>query len=158
MQGGKRQSVRDRMSYTTSENRMGETEERRGEEERDKTTLKGNIRVCVCDEECVHSRMAFAGFIWAHSPWVCEHGRSLCDDRAGLGGGQNLLGCQAAAGGHHGAMRLGMLQRVGLRVVQRRLGVGVLELELGFELVHAGWPIMRKRLQGRRSAVCQCGM
>lgn len=49
------------MSYTTSENRMGETEERRGEEERDKTTLKGNIR--VCDEECVHSRMAFAGFI-----------------------------------------------------------------------------------------------
>lgn len=53
-------------------------------------------------------------------------------------------------------MRLGMLQRVGLRVVQRRLGV--LELELGFELVHAGWPIMRKRLQGRRSAVCQCGM
>lgn len=61
MQGGKRQSVRDRMSYTTSENRMGETEERRGEEERDKTTLKGNIR--VCDEECVHSRMAFAGFI-----------------------------------------------------------------------------------------------
>lgn len=36
------------MSYTTSENRMGETEERRGEEERDKTTLKGNIRVCVC--------------------------------------------------------------------------------------------------------------
>ena len=123
---------------------------RRGEEERvrqDKVKRKSTC-VCVCNEECVYSRMAFAAFIWAYSPWVCEHGGSLCDDRTGLGGGQNLLGCQAAAGGHHGAMRLRVLQRVGLRVVQRRLGV--LQLELGFELVRTGGPIMRQRLWGRR--------
>lgn len=45
-------------------------------------------------------------------------------------------------------MRLRVLQRVGLRVVQRRLGV--LQLELGFELVRTGGPIMRQRLWGRR--------
>lgn len=57
-----------------------------------------------------------------------------------------MLGSQAAAGAHHGAMRLGVLQGVGLWVVQRWLGVWVLELKLGFELVHTGRPIMGKRL------------
>lgn len=57
-----------------------------------------------------------------------------------------MLGSQAAAGAHHGAMRLGMLQRMGLGMVQRWLGMWVLELELGFELVHTGRPIVGKRL------------
>ncbi len=61
-----------------------------------------------------------------------------------------MLGSQAAAGAHHGAMRLGMLQGMGLGMVQRLLGVWVLELKLGFELllVHTGRPIVRKRLWG----------
>lgn len=59
-----------------------------------------------------------------------------------------MLGSQAAAGAQHGAMRLGMLQGMGLGMVQRWLGV--LELKLGFELllVHTGRPIVRKRLWG----------
>lgn len=57
-----------------------------------------------------------------------------------------MLGSQAAAGTHHGAMRLGMLQGMGLGMVQRWLGMWVLELELGLELVHTGRPIVRKRL------------
>lgn len=83
-------------------------------------------------------------------PGVCEGRRSLGDDRSRLRGGQGLLGSQAAAGAHHGAMRVRVLQGMGLGMVQRRLGLWVLELKLGFELlmllVHTGRPIMRKRL------------
>lgn len=66
-----------------------------------------------------------------------------------------MLGSQAAAGAHHGAMGLRVLQGVGLGMVQRWLWMWmwVLELKLGFELlllllVHTGRPIMRKRLWG----------
>lgn len=101
---------------------------------------------------CVHSDAFRCVCLqpWSYSPRVCEGGRSLGDDRSGLGGRQSLLGSQAAAGAHHGAMRLGMLQGMGLGMVQRWLGVWVLELKLGFELlmVHTGRPIMRKRLWG----------
>lgn len=79
---------------------------------------------------------------------MCERGGSLGDDRARLRGGQSLLGGQAAAGAHHGAMGLGVLQRLGLGVVQRELRV--LQLKLGLELVHAGRPIVRKRLREER--------
>lgn len=52
-------------------------------------------------------------------------------------------------------MRLGMLQGMGLRMLQLRLGVRVrvLELErrLGFELVHTGRSIIRKHLWGGAS-------
>lgn len=89
---------------------------------------------------------------WPYSPWVCERGRSLGDDWSRLGGRQSLLGSQAAAGTHHGAMRLGMLQGMGLGMVQRWLGMWVLELELGLELVHTGRPIVRKRLWGEVGA------
>lgn len=72
-----------------------------------------------------------------------------------------MLGSQAAAGAHHGAMRLGMLQGMGRRVVQRRLGMWVLELELRFELllllVHTGRPIVRKRLWGEVGATVGLG-
>lgn len=65
-----------------------------------------------------------------------------------------MLGGQAAARGHHGVEGLGMMQGMGLGMMQRWLGMRVLrlgwvlELKLGFELllVHTGWPIMRKRL------------
>lgn len=65
-----------------------------------------------------------------------------------------MLGGQAAARGHHGAMCLGMMQCMSLGMMQRWLGMWVLrlgwvlELVLGFELVlaHTGGPIMRKRL------------
>lgn len=65
-----------------------------------------------------------------------------------------MLGGQAAARGHHGVVGLGMMQGMGLGMMQRWLGMRVrrlgrvLELKLGFELVlvHTGWPIMRKRL------------
>lgn len=43
-------------------------------------------------------------------------------------------------------MSLGMLQGMGLGMVQRWLGMWVLELKLGFQLVHTGRPIMRKCL------------
>lgn len=50
-----------------------------------------------------------------------------------------------------------MLQGMGLVMVQRWLGVWVLELKLGFELlllllVHTGRPIVRKRLSGEVGA------
>lgn len=65
-----------------------------------------------------------------------------------------MLGSQAAAGAHQGAMRLRVLQGMCLGMVQRRLGMWVLrlgwvlELKLGFELllVHTGRPIVRQRL------------
>lgn len=65
-----------------------------------------------------------------------------------------MLGSQAAAGAHHGAMRVRVLQGMGLRMVQRWLRLWVLELRLGFELllVHTGRPIMRKPLWGEVGA------
>lgn len=65
-----------------------------------------------------------------------------------------MLGSQAAAGAHQGAMRLRVLQGMCLGMVQRRLGMWVLrlgwvlELKLGFELllVHTRRPIVRQRL------------
>lgn len=67
-----------------------------------------------------------------------------------------MLGSQAAARAHNGAMGLGVLQGMGLGMVQWWLGMWVLrlgwvlELKLGFELVlvHTGLPIMRMRLWG----------
>lgn len=71
-----------------------------------------------------------------------------------------MLGSQAAAWSHNRAMGLGMLQGLGLGMVQRWLGMWVLrlgwvlELKLGFELVlvHTGRPIMGKRLWGEAGA------
>lgn len=137
---------------------MGETGLEERKKEWEKETLKGNmcvkgistvawmnskLYVCVClPFRCVQP----------YSPWVCEGGRSLGDDRSRLRGGQSLLGSQAATGAHHGAMRVRVLQGMGLWVVQRRLGLWVLRLKLGFELlmllVHTGRPIMWKRLRG----------
>lgn len=76
-----------------------------------------------------------------------------------------MLGSQAAARAQNGAMGLGMLQGMGLGVVQRWLGMWVLrlgwvlELKLGFELVlvHTGRPIMGKRLWGEAGATKQLG-
>lgn len=87
---------------------------------------------------------------------MCKSGRSLGDDWSALGRGQRVPGSQAAARSHHGALRLGMLQGLGLGMVQRclplwvlRLG-WVLELKLGFELllIHTRRSIMGKRLWG----------
>lgn len=107
---------------------------------------------------CTHSEMPLSVKVqpWPYSPWVCERGRGLGDDRSRLGGGQSLLGGQAAARAQHGAMRLGMLQRMGLGMVQRWLGMWVLELKLGFELVHTGRSIMRKHLWGGARATISC--
>lgn len=71
-----------------------------------------------------------------------------------------MLGSLAAAGAHHGAVTLGVLQSMGLGMVQRRLGMRVLglgrvlELKLGFELVlvHTGRAIVGKRLHGEAGA------
>lgn len=69
-----------------------------------------------------------------------------------------MLGRQAAAGAHHGAMGVEVQQGVGVGMVQRRLRVlrsgWVLELKLRFELllVHAGRPIVRKPLWGEAGA------
>lgn len=43
-------------------------------------------------------------------------------------------------------MRLGVLQGMGLGMVQLWLGMCVLELKLRFELVHTGRSVMRKHL------------
>lgn len=53
-----------------------------------------------------------------------------------------MLGGQAAAWAQHGAVRLGVLQGMGLGMVQLWLGLCVLR----FELVHTGRSVMRKHL------------
>lgn len=57
-----------------------------------------------------------------------------------------MLGGQTAAWAQHGTVRLGVLQGMGLGVVQLQVGMCVMELKLRFELVHAGWSVMRKHL------------
>lgn len=138
-----------------------------GKKEWEKATLRENM--CVWDvllHEWIDEVISVCVYVsldawrcvcvrpYPYSPWVRERGRSLVDDWARLGGGQGLLSGQAAARAHHGAMGLRVLQRMGLGMVQRRLGMWVLELKLGFELVlvHTGRPIMGKRLWGEAEA------
>lgn len=86
---------------------------------------------------------------------MCERGGSLGDDGSRLGGGQGLLGGQAAAWAQHGAMGLGMLQGMGVGKVQLWLGLCVLELKLQFELVHTGRPIMGKHLRVQKGTLLE---